>query len=112
MSIMRSRETFSPAQCRAARGLLDWSSDELARRAGVEPEAVELYERQEADLGDADRAALGRAFVDCGVIAKASGDGGEGVRFARPASHRAGIGSAFLMGAALTDEPGSYEDAA
>lgn len=85
MSIMTSKESFSPAQCRAGRGLLDWSADDLARRAGLECEAVELFERGEGDLSVRDRQAIGRAFGAAGVIAKAEGSAGEGVRFSRPA---------------------------
>ena len=40
----RDRGTFSARQSRAARGLLGWSPEDLARRASLEPEAVELFE--------------------------------------------------------------------
>lgn len=81
---MKPRETFSPAQCRAARGLLNWSDGELARRTSLEIEAVQLYERSEAELGDSELAMIGRVFVSAGVIAKPEGMAGVGVRFARP----------------------------
>ncbi len=99
MSIMKSRQTFSPAQCRAGRGLLDWSAEDLARRAGLESEAVELFERGEGELSDDERLALGRAFGQADVIAKAEGAAGEGVRFRCPKSP---------LGA-MHDEPGSRE---
>src|SRR5580704_8529461 len=33
--LCESNDMISPAQCRAARGLLDWSQQELAKKAGV-----------------------------------------------------------------------------
>lgn len=37
-----TRDKFSPAQCRGARGLLDWSQERLAIECGLEVEAVQL----------------------------------------------------------------------
>lgn len=84
---MRVRERYSPAQCRAARGLLAWCVDELARAARLEAEAVELYEAGEGELAEDELARIGAAFAVAGVIAKPADLAGEGVRFAtaRPA---------------------------
>lgn len=99
MSIMKPRESFSAAQCRAARGLLDWSAEDLARRARLECEAVELFERGEGALSERDRLAISCAFASAGVIAKAEASAGEGVRFRHPAYRPHPFG----------DEPGSPE---
>lgn len=77
---MRKREHFSPAQTRAARGLLDWSVRRLAEAAHLEPEAVFLYERREGELSTAELIVLGSAFNQAGVIAIAETWAGEGVR--------------------------------
>ena len=37
--------TFTPAQCRAARALLDWSQAELARQAKVAKQTLADFER-------------------------------------------------------------------
>lgn len=85
---MRPRLRFSPAQVRAARALLDLSAERIAELAGLEPEAVELYESGHCDLGASELAALAFALYagGWGVIAIPAADGGEGVRFARPLS--------------------------
>lgn len=76
-----TRDKFSPAQSRAGRGFLGWTIERLAEEAGLEPEAVELYEAGEGDLGDDERRELGAAFNDAGCIAKgATQHAGEGVR--------------------------------
>lgn len=85
---MRSRERFSPAQCRAARALLGWSLEELARGAGLEVEGLELFEAGEGELGERDLAALGEALCRAHVIALPEKVAGEGVRFNRRAEER------------------------
>lgn len=83
---MRPRLSFSPAQVRAARGLLDLSASRLAHMAGLETEAVELYEAGQGGLAGDEFAALANALhaKGRGVIAIPAADAGEGVRFARP----------------------------
>ena len=83
---MRERSVFPPALCRAARGLLGWSADRLALAAGLEAEAVELFEAGEGDLADRDKAAIGEALNRAGVIAIRARLAGDGVRFSRPVS--------------------------
>ena len=80
----RDRGTFSARQSRAARGLLGWSPEDLARRASLEPEAVELFEAGEGVLSEADADQLGDALVAAGVIALQERLAGEGVRFRAP----------------------------
>lgn len=83
---MRPRLNFSPRQSRAARGLLGIGAERLAQLAGLEPEAVELFEAGEGELSLPERVALGSALYGGGegVIAIQECHGGEGVRFARP----------------------------
>jgi predicted transcriptional regulator len=73
---------ISPAQCRAARGFLDWNQSELAERAGVG-----IVTRQfEAGAHDARRATLDvirRAFESAGVEFIEENGGGPGVRLRR-----------------------------
>ncbi len=79
-----ARRLFSPRQCRAARALLAWSRAELARRCGLEEEAVELYEAGGGELVLRERIALGAALHAGGVVAVQARYAGEGVRFAKP----------------------------
>jgi transcriptional regulator with XRE-family HTH domain len=37
--------TLSPAQCRAARGLLNWSQEELVRRSKITKKTIADFER-------------------------------------------------------------------
>jgi transcriptional regulator with XRE-family HTH domain len=76
--------TFFPmitaAQCRAARGLLGWSQQELARQAGV---GIVTVHQLEAGRGEPRRATVDvvrRAFEAAGVIFIEENGGGPGVR--------------------------------
>jgi hypothetical protein len=83
---MRPRLNFSPRQSRAARALLGIGVERLAELAGLEPEAVELFEAGDGELAAREHEALCNAIYGggWGVIAIQECDGGEGVRFARP----------------------------
>ena len=68
------------AQCRAARGLLDWSQQELADRAGL---GIVTIRQIEADITDPRRATLAvlkQAFERAGVEFIDENGGGAGVR--------------------------------
>jgi transcriptional regulator with XRE-family HTH domain len=70
----------SAAQCRAARGLLDWSQQELADRAGL---GIVTIRQIEADITDPRRATLAvlkQAFERAGVEFIDENGGGAGVR--------------------------------
>jgi transcriptional regulator with XRE-family HTH domain len=70
----------SAAQCRAARGLLDWSQQELADRAGL---GIVTIRQIEADITDPRRATLvvlKQAFERAGVEFIDENGGGAGVR--------------------------------
>lgn len=102
---MRPRLNFSPAQVRAGRVLCDLTTDRLAEMAGLEAEAVELYETGEGQLSPEEHEALGEAlYADgWGVIAIQPDLAGEGVRFARSLAsspmleHRAARRAAPMM---------------
>jgi transcriptional regulator with XRE-family HTH domain len=70
----------TPAQCRAARGLLAWSQHELARQAGV---GIVTVHQLEAGLSRPRHATLDviqRAFESAGVEFINENGGGPGVR--------------------------------
>jgi transcriptional regulator with XRE-family HTH domain len=76
-------EMISPAQCRAARGLLDWSQQELAKKAGV---GVVTVRQLEAATHPPRRATLDvvrRCLESCGVEFIDENGGGAGVRLAQ-----------------------------
>ena len=76
---------LSPAQCRAARALLDWSQDDLADRASVSRGTVRGFEADLHELRKTSAAAI-RAALEVGGVAflDADGEGGPGVRLASP----------------------------
>ncbi|GJE61675.1 helix-turn-helix domain-containing protein [Methylobacterium trifolii] len=81
---------MTPAQSRAARGLLDWSAEDLAGKVGLEPGFVRAFEGGHGDPPsgqvEALRSALmaaGIVFTDApspGVSLDPQGGGGEGTR--------------------------------
>ena len=78
--LMSDKKTLLPAQCRAARALLDWSREDLSRECGVslatladfEAGKRRPYDRTLADVRDALEAA-GVSFIE-------KNGGGSGVR--------------------------------
>ena len=79
---------ISPAQCRAARGLLDWSQQVLAERAGV---GIVTIRQLEADAKQPRRATLSvvrQAFEQAGVQFIDQNGGGAGVRLKKSGASR------------------------
>jgi predicted transcriptional regulator len=71
---------LTPAQCRAARGLIDWSQSDLAQHAGV---GIVTIRQLEADVHAPRRSTLDvvrRALEAAGVEFIAENGGGPGVR--------------------------------
>ena len=71
---------IAPEQCRAARGLLDWSQQELAEKAGI---GVVTVRQLEAGMHEPRRATLDvvrRCFETAGIEFIDENGGGAGVR--------------------------------
>jgi len=63
-----AKETIlTPALCRAARGLLDWTQVDLADHAAVSRSTIRDYEGKHHDLHRATEAQLRLAFENGGV---------------------------------------------
>lgn len=79
-----SPSAVSPAQVRAARGLLSWSLADLAAAAGV---SLSTVRRAEAtgfgSIGEAGRVAIMEAFQRQGVVFHDDGNGRQGVSYGR-----------------------------
>ena len=74
--------TLSPALCRAARGLLDWTQEDLAHAAGVSRSTVRDFEKGRHDLHRASEEQILAAFDAAGVALIPPHGGGPGVRLA------------------------------
>ena len=77
---------INPAQCRAARGLLDWSQQDLADRAGVGIVTVRQFEAGVHEPRRATVQVVKQAFEAAGVEFLDPSDGGAGLRLAKSRS--------------------------
>jgi len=77
----------TPAQCRAARGLLDWSQLDLSREAGIGIVTVRQVEAGATAPRRATLVVLRQAFEKAGVQFIDENGGGPGVRL-RKGPHR------------------------
>ena len=74
---------MTPAQCRAARGLLDWTQDELAAKAAVSVVTIRNFEKGRSSPQRATLEVVRRALEAAGV--ELTNGGQPGVRLkARP----------------------------
>jgi transcriptional regulator with XRE-family HTH domain len=73
---------ITPAQCRAARGLLDWSQQDLAARAGIGIVTVRQFEAAVHQPRRATLEVVKRAFEAAGIEFIDANNGGAGVRLA------------------------------
>ncbi|NIA71114.1 helix-turn-helix transcriptional regulator [Pelagibius litoralis] len=71
---------MTPAQCRAARGLLDWTQQDLAKVSEVSLTTVRNFERGARQPIRANLAALRTAFEAAGIVFVEANGGGIGVR--------------------------------
>ncbi|HZH52875.1 MAG TPA: helix-turn-helix domain-containing protein [Microvirga sp.] len=72
-----------PEQCRAARGLLDWTQEQLAERAGVSRSTIRDFECHRHTLQRATEALVIKAFEGAGIILLPPDRDGPGVRLRR-----------------------------
>jgi transcriptional regulator with XRE-family HTH domain len=78
-----SADMITPAQCRAARGLLAWSQQELAQNAGVGIVTVHQLEAGTSKPRPATLEVIRRAFERAGVEFINENGGGPGLRLRR-----------------------------
>ncbi|MCP8940903.1 helix-turn-helix domain-containing protein [Alsobacter sp. SYSU M60028] len=71
---------LTPAHCRAARGLLDWTQDDLARAAGLSRSTVRDFETGRHDLHRATEAHIVETLQQAGVRLIPADEGGPGVQ--------------------------------
>jgi transcriptional regulator with XRE-family HTH domain len=72
---------LTPQQCRAARGLLDWTQEELAERAKVSRSTVRGFENGQHELHRGSAAVIRGALEAAGVILiEGDEEAGPGVR--------------------------------
>lgn len=69
---------LTSAQCRAARGLLDWTQDTLAEQAGVSRSTVREFEAGRHELHRATQRQIISALEGAGVLLIAADDAGQG----------------------------------
>lgn len=81
---------ISPAQCRAARALLDWSQQALAENAGVGVVTIRQLEGENQQPRRATLAVVRGALERAGVEFIDENGGGSGVRFRKPATGKTG----------------------
>ncbi len=72
--------SLTPAQCRAARGLIDWTQEELAEAAGVSRSTLRDFEKGRHDLNRVSAAQIKAALEAAGVILIPADTLGPGVR--------------------------------
>ena len=70
-----------PEQCRAARGLLDWTQEQLAERAGIARSTVRDFECRRHELHRATEQLMINALREAGVLLLPPDGYGPGVRF-------------------------------
>ena len=78
-----SETAITPAQCRAARGLLGWNQKELAEKAGISAVAVNQFETGISEPRRSTLDVVRRAFEGAGVVFIDENGGGAGLRLKR-----------------------------
>jgi DNA-binding XRE family transcriptional regulator len=85
MSYKTSIDGISAGQCRAARGLLNWSQSDLAKESRVSRAAIAAIEGGTRESYDRTMYDIVRAFQDAGIeffsASNDHGDRGDGVTF-------------------------------
>jgi len=78
----------TPEQCRAARGLLGWSQQELAKKAHVGVVTVHQLEAAGSQPRPATLEVIRRAFESAGIEFIDENGGGPGVRLRKPSQRK------------------------
>jgi transcriptional regulator with XRE-family HTH domain len=86
---MSDKKLISPEQCRAARGLLDWSREDLAKRSGVSKATLADFETGKRTPYDRTLADIERTFVAAGLAFIPENGGGAGLRMVAAKSAKA-----------------------
>ena len=73
-----------PEQCRAARGLLDWTQEELAEKAGVSRSTIRDFEKGRHSLHPTTSAQVVAALEKGGALLIPPDQAGPGVRLQKP----------------------------
>jgi DNA-binding XRE family transcriptional regulator len=76
-------DVIHPCQCRAARGLLDWTQDHLAQEAGVSRSTIRDFENGRHALHRSTARLIEAALRQAGVVLLDADGGGLGVRLAQ-----------------------------
>ncbi len=71
---------MSPAQCRAARALLDWTQSQLAREANLGLSTVVDFEKERRSVSDEATQAIQAALDRAGIEFIDENGGGPGLR--------------------------------
>ncbi len=72
--------TITGPQCRAARALVEWPREHVARLSGVDAQAIAEFETGTGDPGEDAKARLQAALEKGGAVFIAENGGGLGVR--------------------------------
>ena len=78
---MLGEKSISPAQCRAARALLDWTREQLATASAVSKMTLADFETGKRQPYDRTLADIIRAFEAAGLEFIPQNGGGAGIRF-------------------------------
>jgi transcriptional regulator with XRE-family HTH domain len=78
-------KSSTPSQCRAARGLLAWTQNKLARMAGISIVTVRNFETEKTTPQRASLDIIRRALQSAGVIFVEENGEGPGVRLRKAA---------------------------
>lgn len=85
---------ITAAQCRAARGLMNWTQDDLAKAAKVGIVTVRQFEAGNAEPRNSTLVVISQALEGAGVEFIPQNGGGPGVRLRSPALLRQGTDNA------------------
>ena len=87
MSKVTRHVEITPAQCRAARALVDWSQDQLEASAKVARKTIADFERDIRQPYARTLSAIRAALEGAGVEFISENGGGAGVRLRKPSDH-------------------------